>query len=414
MFDPILVGVLATAAILALVLFIAARRRAPQIAAPEDEPGRPFPYGWTPPSSQYSFASVRSEQHTTPVGGIDEQPTAWRAALAELGARFHRSGVRRIELVHGTFVGDDPLAMGQQWEPLMARLDPAIWGLVRGLTKQNLDRIIRDAGNFHPGYAKLVTDALGQPIPCHLFVWSSSNHHVARLRAARDLIIQLGTSLGARPSAGRVLLIGHSHGGQIFALMTHLLLRSRIGQRLLEILASERPSDEERAQFDSALRTLRGWRQDFVTLGAPPRYGYRLHPDRCRVLHIVNHRGPEPRGASPVGALHTAGGDYVQQWGVAGSDLVTPAAADQAINRMLDEHLGPGADPTKWLHNVRTRPRVHRDGHTVLVDYGDASPLKPNFHQTGFGHAIYTKQVMLRFNLELIAEYLYPPRRTLG
>ncbi|MEL7372469.1 MAG: hypothetical protein AAFN74_26330 [Myxococcota bacterium] len=393
-----------------LALLIAAlRRRSKTDLLPETtaiDTGRPHDYSWTPPSTSYAFYRFNPSHRTETPGGIESQSKTWRSTMRRLGTHLERRHVRRIVLVHGTFMGNDPFALVQQLNTLLAQLNPKLGQALLTLTKQQLNRLVKDSGNFSPQYAQLAKAALGEKIPCELFVWSSANHHVARLRAARDLILDLDKNLREYSSRDRTLMIGHSHAGQVFALATHLLAGSKIAHGLFEVLDRDSTSTTSRALKD-ATKTVRQHNLDFVTLGAPPRYGYCQDPKRRRVLHIVNHRGRKAQGGTVAGAFHTRGGDYIQQWGIAGSDLLAQTTEDRSLNEQLDAHLNIGADPAIWLENALKRPRVLKDGHTLLIDYCDASALTPNFHTTGLGHAIYTKQRMLRFNLEVIAEHLY-------
>ncbi len=62
-------------------------------------------------------------------------------------------------------------------------------------------------------------------IPVRLFNWSSENHHIGRADGAIRLLDELA-SLKLQPTQ-RVLLFGHSHAGNVFALMTNLLCGDR-------------------------------------------------------------------------------------------------------------------------------------------------------------------------------------------
>ena len=383
------------------------QRQPPRIEAPDD--GGAHDYSWTPTPAHYAFVKYDPGLETVTPGGLEAQSDEWKAALADVGRRLRRRGVRRIVFVHGTFVGDDPLAWVQQWQSFLSSLDPQLALALRALTKQQIDRVLKDSGNFNAQYVDLVCEALGRKVEGELFIWSSMNHHIARLRAARNLVFDIAQNVEPKATEPlRFLLVGHSHAGQVFALVTHLLSGSRIGLQLRAVLF-EGINEEERVRLNAALQTVAAVGLDFVTLGAPLRYGYCLHPERRRLLHLINHRGTEPKGGSWVGALHTRAGDYIQQWGVAGSDTTATTPHDQEINRRLDDVLDVGVERSLWLNNVRTNPRVHQDGFSLLIDYDDASTIKPNFLATGFGHAVYTTKRVLRFNLELIAKHLYAP-----
>jgi hypothetical protein len=154
-------------------------------------------------------------------------------------------------------------------------------------------------------------------------------------------------------------------------------------------------------------RTVSRARLDIATFGMPPRYGFATN-SRCRALHVVNHRGEEPHAGSLTGVLHTEHGDYVQQWGIAGSDLPPNTAKERELAVRLDALLGAGSDVKAWLQHVRHRTRVSQHGFSYLVDYGDRSVGKmPNCLGTCFGHGVYTTYDAMLFNAQLLATHFY-------
>jgi len=389
-----------TAAVARRGRWLARARRSLARLRPARDVGRPVVYGVPPPPGSWTRATL-------------PDPDSAPVPLDRLGDALGVAGVARVVLVHGTFVGDDPFALVDRWRTLLARLDPGLAAALRGLTKQQLDRLLGDAGNFPPAAVGELAASLGDRVPVELFVWSSANHHVPRLRGARDLALSLAPHGEGAPRwpgrRRRLLLVGHSHAGQVFALLTHLLERSVIGEALRDVLADEQ-GEGQTAALERALDGLRRVGLDLVTLGAPPRYGYCVDGRRRRLLHVVNHRGDEPRGGSLSGVLHTRDGDYVQQWGVSGSDLVATTARDRGVDQRLDALLGVGSDTAAWVENVRARHRVHPDGQTLLVDFRDATRLTPNLLQTGLGHAVYTTRGALPLILSLAVDRFYSAR----
>ena len=361
----------------------------------------------------------RSGPSPAPTWPYEDQPTLWREALARVGQRLEAWGVVRLVLVHGTFVGDDPfsiLAVVRSLVPgLPAEMDRALAGLARSASRQ----VLRDHGNFLPEYAELLGRGLSSTVRVDRFSWSASNHHVARLEAAAELADALhrslraprGTSrprmpIAAESSAGpRFLLMGHSHAGQVFALLMQMLAGVEHLAALLAVL-DQRGIDVPR--LERQLDRLRGAVFDVITLGTPPRYGWPSWPG-YRLLHIINHRGSTTQAGSLRGLLHTTDGDYIQQWGIAGSDLPATDPETRKLNRQLDAVLGVGADTKAWRAYVRAGVRVPSSGTTLLVDYCDGSRLRPNAVESFFGHAVYTRKQVMLFNLERIAEHLYPP-----
>ena len=80
---------------------------------------------------------------------------------------------------------------------------------------------------------------------------------------------------------------------------------------------------------------------NFVTMGTPARYKWFAH-ENLKVLHLINHRGEEIIGGSSKFFMNTKSGDYIQQWGVEGSDMKSPSISEQKLNERLDELLGIG------------------------------------------------------------------------
>jgi hypothetical protein len=324
----------------------------------------------------------------------------WRVAMEELGSRMRSAGTRLILFVHGSFVGDDPLALARTIEGAVP-LFPHLARALRGFTRAQVSRLLGDLSNFPPDYVDALAAATG--IEAVGFTWSGENHHVARVqeavRLARSLALHSATGLGSR-----VLLIGHSHGGQLFALLSQLIGRSRRYEELVDAAAAR---GEDVAILEDHLARLRCCAFDVATFGTPPRYDFAPEA-HFRLLHLVNHRKMTARSASLRGLLHTRHGDYVHYLGAPGSDWPAPLAKDRALNERLDRVLGVGSDLRAWLRHVADGPRLSPYGHTFLVDYGDQARLLPNFWATGFGHAAYTRREAMLFHIRVIADHFYP------
>lgn len=347
-----------------------------------------------------------------------DQPALWREALAEVGKRLEAWGVIRLVLVHGTFVGDDPFSILTVVRSLVPGLPPEMDRALSGLARSASRQVLRDHGNFLPEYAELLGNGLGSAVRVDRFTWSASNHHVARLDAAVELADSLQASLAGRrrpsragvrvaadPAPGpRFLLMGHSHAGQVFALLMQMLASVDHVAELFAVL-DERGVDVPR--FRAQLDRLRGAAFDVVTLGTPPRYGWPSWTG-YRLLHMINHRGSTTQAGSLRGLLHTTDGDYIQQWGIAGSDLPATDVKTRELNRRLDAVLGVGADTKAWRAYVRAGVRVPASGTTLLVDYCDGGRIRPNAIESFFGHAVYTRRRVMLFNLERVVDHLYP------
>lgn len=332
---------------------------------------------------------------------LKDQSSAWRTRMRNGGEILAKKRVRQVLLLHGTFVGSDPVSV----LPALRRFFPdrAESGLRGSRIKRLVDRFARDNGNFLPSYVELLESALEAGISCNLFYWSSGNHHAARLEGALRLIERIAGEKPGR-SNDRLLLIGHSHARQVFALFTHLLTESDIGQKIWAIVEEEKlaPSDLRSKAREMAKRSF-----DFVTLGGPVRYAW-AHLPGMRVLHIVNHSGKDTQVMNPWSFWNARGGDFVQQWGMVGSDVLAPSAPERSLNVKLDPIIGTGWSTRLWYQTMIKRQRVGDFGRTLLVDYTSAdSGKKDNFLTSVFGHGIYTRFDVMLFHLELICTHLY-------
>jgi hypothetical protein len=224
--------------------------------------------------------------------------------------------------------------------------------------------------------------------------------------------------------APRLLLFAHSHGGNVCALMSHLLggddatrhdffhaartfYRSWLTGRV-DLPVWQRAQDV----LANAAHPLRQMHFDIATFGTPVRYGWETGA-LARLIHFVNHR-PSPgrhehRAAYPIlpwRMLAAHGGDYVQQIGIAGSGLPPNFLAPRTVfaNWRLRRLFHRGI-PFQWLTTrLKHGRRVHDDGTTLLIDYEDpeTSPLR-HF----FGHAVYTRSRWLPLHCETIARHFY-------
>lgn len=365
---------------------------------------RPQRYETPPAARSFAFVDVSKPDPVHPTSmRLQDQPEAWRRRMRAAGRRLSSAGVREITFVHGTFVGTDPFSLLTSLQTLSPRVDATLTERLGRWLKSASDQIARDRGNFHRPYVDLFRAAVA--LPCSLFVWSSENTHSARLRAAAQLAHHLVQKLDdlEDPDPPRILLVGHSHAGQVFALLLQLVAECQHAPELVRICGR---LGEDVDWLLVHLERLRRIDVDVVTFGTPVRYGWPVR-ERGRLVHFVNHRGPEPLAGTLDGVPTTRDGDYIQQWGIAGSDLPAASTALRATNRELDELLGPGHAPSAWLELLEHRKRVHDGGLTLLVDYGDAAIRGPNFLQTNFGHAVYTRRSTMSFWLRQVARRLY-------
>jgi hypothetical protein len=349
----------------------------------------------------------------TTSASLEDQSVEWRSGMLEMGERFDDAGVAAIVFVHGTFTGSDPLSAYR----FVERLLPSSVGahVVRALKKKTrayVERVLGDLGNFSGPYVRLFEEALRPPgarIPCTEFVWSSENHHVGRLEAALGLVRVLAAhaELDGRPSR-RILVVGHSHAGQVFALTTQLLARSIATEAILDV-ARARGLDIGALEVD--LATLAGqhqplWRSagvklDFVTLGAPNRYAWASLPN-VRALHVI---AVPPDGSSEDG-------DWIRRLGVEGSDFPPLRGEERRINAVLGDLLGDGGfAPARVASALKTGSSLPTHGDVAFVEYGgplSSGPLSRGPLSRGLSHGLDTRLDAMLFHARLVADRFYP------
>jgi hypothetical protein len=276
------------------------------------------------------------------------------------------------------------------------------------VAKAGSDRLFGDLGNYSPEYVRLFEAALGNGIGCSSFVWSSANHHLARVRAAAWLTLRLSAAKAPAGSNGkrRLLLVGHSHAGQLFALMTQLMAGGPSAELLVE---AARGCGENERELRAALDRLRAFELDFVTLGTAPRYAW-ADVEGYRVAHLVNHWSEAGAGRPLLALLNTARSDYVRRLGAAGSDFPAWTDAERRINTRLDAALGPGSDLRTWFSGVLSGHAVMPMGTTLLIRYREVSVgVAPKLMDAYFGHGVYTRKGAMLFTARLIADHFYQP-----
>ncbi|NQT37705.1 MAG: hypothetical protein HQ581_09465 [Planctomycetes bacterium] len=348
----------------------------------------------------------------------------FRRRMQQAGDTFRRAGVAAIYLVHGTFVGSD--AMGVLAG--LARVFPAVGRQIQKAVKQAVDQLAGEEGNYAVPYARTLEDALADPggdrkrIPVRLFGWSGENHHLGRACAAVRLIDELASP---RLAAGRrVLLWGHSHAGNVLALITNLLAddTEAVGPFFDAARSySRRPlfSRVDLPFWGRVEEWLRGRQSplpgvalDLVTFGTPIRYGWDS-TGYARLLHFVNHRPvgevPDYRAPfppKPEDLLAARGGDYIQQLGIAGTNVMPNPlfwrtwTADRRLGRLLQA----GLRKRDLIERFRAGAIVPDEGTTLLVDYG---PQTKGIARDLVGHAVYTRKQWMLFHAEEVARRFY-------
>jgi len=294
------------------------------------------------------------------------------------------------------------------------------------MIKSMVDKAAGDVANYTAQYARCFEEAINEPrktyIPVRLFHWSSENNHIGRADGAVRLIDELA-SLELAPGR-RILLWGHSHAGNVFALMTNLLGENRrlsedffeaaeVYYRWPMLGAVDIPVwDRMRDLLSRERSPLEATPLDVVTCGTPIRYGWDSG-GYARLLHFVNHRPvaglPEYQAAFPPNmedVMTAADGDYVQQLGIAGTNIMPSAfswrawMADQRLNGLLQGDLRRRPD----LDRFKAGTIVPDEGTTLLVDYG---PAEGSIAKHLAGHAVYTHRQWMLFHAEEIARRFY-------
>ncbi len=375
-------------------------------------------YSSTPPSCPHYSISPPSR----PKVGAPE----FKHRMQEIGSVFREAGVAAIYLAHGTFVGTDTLGVLAE----LGRVFPSASDTFRGVIKRIVDKLAGEVGNYTLAYARLLEASLHtageRRIPVRLFHWSSENHHIGRADGAVRLIDELASQEMGRGQ--RVLLWGHSHAGNVFALVTNLLAGNRrkvdqffeatgiyyrwplvgcvdipVWQRVRSLLGEEKPP-------------LADVPLDIATFGTPIRYGWDSG-GYAHLLHFINHRPakglPKYRAVFPPkfnDIMTAADGDYIQQLGIAGTNVMPSVfawrswLADQRLNRLLQDE----ASKRGSLDRFQAGAIVPDEGTTLLVDYG-----RPKGHiaQHVAGHAVYTRKKWMLFHAEEVACRFYGAER---
>lgn len=344
--------------------------------------------------------------------------------MLAVGDSLRAAHVGAVYVSYGTFAGMDALGILGE----VARLYPAAREVFGRLNRLVVEAVAGDIGNYTAQYLQTFESAINRPdaphIPVRMFNWSSENHHLGRADGAVRLLDELVSA--DLQSGQRILLWGHSHAGNVFALLTNLLAGDA----------------EANAKFFEAAQIyyrwpITGWVDipvwrrvetllqrdphplarhplDIVTFGTPIRYGWDPR-GYARLLHIVNHRPlpgiPPYRAAFPASVtdvFEAVGGDYIQQMGIAGTNVMPGFFSWRAwlADSRLNELLQPDYPMRGLVDRIRLGMRAHEQGTTMLVDYG---PAKGSVVEHIAGHAIYTRTEWMLFHAEQVVRQMYTP-----
>jgi len=362
---------------------------------------------------------------------MQPQTAEFSEQLTTAAAPFGKAGVAAVYCVHGTFSGNDALGLLTE----LRRFLPGLSKSLRRLGKRTVDLVAGETGNYTPQYVETLQAGLSagaaRTIPVRLFNWSSQNNHIGRADGAVRLIDQLARlATGLADEAWqaklppRVVLWGHSHAGNVFSLLTNLLGSDDATRDEFFKTARSFYHPWIRNHVDmpvwpqvqqllgNADHPLRKLKLDIVTFGTPIRYGWDTD-GYANLLHFIHHRPCSseaeylaPQSIEMKRLLHAADGDYVQQLGIAGTNLMPNFLAWRTLQAdwRLDRFLEKDVTRESIFKRLKHGTRVPDEGTTLLVDYNQ---IEPCLHNHLAGHAVYTRSKWLPFHCSQIAEQFY-------
>jgi len=397
------------------------------------------------------------------IPGAPPDSVAWQDAMAGFGSDLSKAGVRAIIFLHGTFLNSDVFGIQRLDEAgglkrgysrgipgvdallaLMREDSNGIPGFQDGSrpplldddkTKALIDSDAGEAANFPASYVRSVSAGinrgLSHPIRCQRVLWSCEHHHLGRALGAAMLLDRLHTLCKQQDlkQGDRIMVLAHGQAGLVLALGSNLIgaVDSSGMKTFFDALESyfQRTGAPEETRgaihgLKSKLRDgplLDGIAVDIVTYGTPVRYGW--DPSGLgKLLHIVNHRAMRTDGKRWLAKMDLPqitmemplvwGGDYVQQLAIAGTDAVPTTTEGQEVNKVLWELLEPYDGFERWLECARKAVRCQPDGECLLVDYKDAAMTTPTPAKDHlYGHAAYTRQNAILFNMTEIVQAFY-------
>ena len=369
--------------------------------------------------------------------------------------QLHASlGVSKVLLVHGTFMGNDPFGIADVLKSLaesMPILSNQIENLANAVlrhTRPLMAGLADDIGNYTAEFCDLFRQLAGPDPQVELLhpTWTGQNHHVARADlAVRILDWLLNQSLNPDD---QILLWGHSHAGNGFALVSNLLANDHESvQTFFQAAGDKLP--EHWIRVRSALATASSPHPLashllVAAFGTPVRYGWDQTGLRS-LIHVLHDccepaDDTDPLGVPPHYSTHplfpahslpdilTARyGDWVQAFAIAGTDTSTPTSitANERLGKFLEQSLPAPAEepsgalldplrmiPTGSLRQLcqrwKTGTRCHSTGLNLLVNYQPSgqSKLGIPLEQTIMGHGVATTKTWLPAHLKLVIESL--------
>ena len=362
--------------------------------------------------------------------------------VAGTAAELHtRVLIGRVIVVHGTFVGNDPFAVAETLKslgrgvPLIGEQLEKMAEMIQENTQPATNSVIQDMGTYTEAFRNQFQMLVGDDPVIELLnpTWSSQNHHFARADLAVRLIHQM---LMRPPMPGqRILLWGHSHAGNAFALLTNLLANERNSVDQFFAAVGEQPEPHWKA-VHNALRSVGGPHPlsqsvVIVAFGTPVRYGWDIH-GCAQLIHVLHHRPHDPATPfltkplfppqAPPDIVSAAWGDWIQAFAVAGTDVVSASTMDEnsRLTNLLERNLAEPVHeldtrfiPTSRLRNTCYRwkqgTRCHTDGLNLLINYQPSgeSVLGLPLESTVFGHGVATTVEWLPSHLRIVLDSLH-------
>lgn len=352
-----------------------------------------------------------------------------------------RSRIAKVIVVPGTFGGDDPLAIAAMLReasskdsPVRSTLEKLSSGL-RKTTQAISETLRNDVAAYTDGFISKFQKLVGDDPSVEMLspTWSSQNNHLARAELAINLLLQLDRM---QPTEDRrILLWGHSHAGNGFAILSNLLANHRPSVERFFEAANQTSEDWVRArQILKAAASPHPWASclHLVCFGTPVRYGWDCDGYRS-LLHLLHHR-TQPSSKSiqtfPLYPPHSLAdtisakyGDWIQAFAIAGTDMVPSALeeSDQRLAKVLEAGLAPAVIDEELRQKTmpdrlrqacarwKSGTRCHSDGQQLLIKYepcGRTTTLGNPIENARFGHGVATTIDWLPTHLALTMEKL--------
>ena len=389
-----------------------------------------------PTENHFQHQQYPTEPVTTPIQRTLNVEEADETDFSTLHTALR---IGRVILVHGTFMGDDPVGIADALKSV-AESVPWLAGQLNRFAEVSQEKmrpftasVTGDVGNYHEPFRQRFQDLVGDDPQVELLspTWSGQNHHLARA----DLAVRLLHRLLVRPLLAdqNVLLWGHSHAGNAFALLTNLLANHQPSvAQFFDAAAQDGVShwDEVRKHLASAASPHPWAKRIFIACFATPvRYGWDTD-GYAKLAHVTFHRPDAdafPLRTKPLfppqqlaDVMNARWGDWVQAFAIAGTDVssMSTRTINQNLTAILEANLPEpqhGLD-TRFISPKRVRDtcvrwkagtRCHRDGMNLLVDYklsGKVSTIGQPVELSLLGHGVSTTILWLPTHLKLVLE----------